>query len=83
MYYLILHRKVFKFVRELAYIVNVSVELIQGIKDIWDALRMSTPRPLCPDKLYAMCQRVKARYEAELPWMEVIAISVLEFQSRF
>ena len=54
----------------MAYIVNVSVELIQGIKDIWDCLRMETPRPLCPDKFYAMCQSVKARYEAELPWME-------------
>ena len=83
MYYLVLPRKVFKFVRELAYIVNVSVELIQGIKDIWDALRMSTPRPLCPDKLYAMCQRVKSLYEAELPWMKVREISVVELQARF
>ena len=63
-------RTIFKYVIELAYIVNVSVDLIQGIKDMWDCLRIQTPRPLCPDKFYNMCQRVKSLYEAELPWME-------------
>ena len=63
-------RTIFKYVIELAYIVNVSVDLIQGIKDMWDCLRIQTPRPLCPNKFYNMCQRVKSLYEAELPWME-------------
>ena len=63
-------RTIFKYVIELAYIVNVSVDLIQGIKDMWNCLRIQTPRPLCPDKFYNMCQRVKSLYEAELPWME-------------
>ena len=37
---------------------------------MWDCLRIQTPRPLCPDKFYNMCQGVKDLYEAELSWME-------------
>lgn len=50
--------------------IGVSVKLIEGIRDLWIALREPLPRPLCPKKFFDFAQKVKAQYLHDLPWMK-------------
>ena len=53
-----------------AWIVGCSVELLDGIKILWIALREPLPRPLDPLKFYNFAQTVKTLYERDLEWMK-------------
>ena len=50
--------------------IGVSVELIEGIKNLWIALREPLPRPIDVEKFYVFAQKVKAQYHSDLPWMK-------------
>ena len=64
------NRKVFLDTIYFAWIVGCSVELIDGLKILWIALREPLPRPLCPVKFYNFGQTVKSLYERDLEWMK-------------